>query len=227
MQRTGILCLLSLFPLRICLAQEEVKVSIVPLFDGKPLELGRFYPFEKRDSIRIETLKFYMSEPELLMDDRTAQNEKNLYRLVDASNEKSLHFSLKTKTGFTFNHIHFTLGIDSITQVSGAMGGDLDPTKGMYWTWDNGYIHAKIEGQSTRCATRNREFQVHLGGYRSEVNTCKMITLPVKPATEIRVLIDLKTVLAEVDLAKTHHIMSAGKEAVRISSLLAKNLKTN
>lgn len=227
MRSIRLLFLLLFFPLWVCLAQKQVRVSIVPTFENKPLEFGHAYPFGKSDSVWVETFKFYLSALEFLKDDQSIWRETASFHLVDAGDEKTMHLGLNASPELGFNRIRFTLGIDSLTQVSGAMGGDLDPTKGMYWTWDNGYINTKIEGKSTLCATRNREFQLHLGGYRSDVNTSRTVTLPVKPAAEIQLLVDLKTVLSEVDLAKTHHIMSAGKEAVRISSLLTKNLKTN
>lgn len=106
------------------------------------------------------------------------------------------------------------------------MSGDLDPTKGMYWTWDNGYINAKIEGKSNRCPTRNQEFQWHVGGYRKGVNTSREVTLKVKNWTAVPIQFDLKPVLSGFDLAKFHHLMSAGKEGVVLSDLLAQNFKT-
>ena len=76
--------------------------------------------------------------------------------------------------------IKFNLGIDSLTNVSGVMGGDLDPTKGMYWTWQSGYINFKMEGSSAVCPTRNHEFQFHIGGYQDPFYAMQTLELEVK-----------------------------------------------
>jgi hypothetical protein len=49
--------------------------------------------------------------------------------------DKHSKLSFDLPTYLKYDQIQFQLGIDSLTNVSGAMGGDLDPTKGMYWTW--------------------------------------------------------------------------------------------
>ena len=67
--------------------------------------------------------------------------------------------ALQIPSNIPFSKLKFQLGIDSLTNVSGAMGGDLDPTKGMYWTWQSGYINMKIEGKSNSCKTRKNQFQ--------------------------------------------------------------------
>jgi hypothetical protein len=44
--------------------------------------------------------------------------------------------------------IRFLLGVDSARNVSGIQTGALDPARGMFWTWNSGYVMAKIEGSS-------------------------------------------------------------------------------
>jgi len=48
--------------------------------------------------------------------------------------------------------------VDSLANVSGAMSNDLDATKGMYWSWQSGFINLKIEGKSASCKTRKINF---------------------------------------------------------------------
>jgi len=56
------------------------------------------------------------------------------------------------------------IGTDSITNVSGALDGDLDPIKGMYWAWNSGCINFKLEG--TRVISgKKTPFEYHIGGY--------------------------------------------------------------
>jgi hypothetical protein len=63
--------------------------------------------------------------------------------------------------------------------VSGAQTGALDPTKGMFWTWNTGYIMAKLEGNSQLANTPNNEIQYHIGGFKGEDNVVQRIDLPL------------------------------------------------
>ena len=128
------------------------------------MEKNYFLPL-LNDSIKIETLKFYISDFELLENKKIIYSDKKRYHLLDFENENSMNILTSKITIGNYNVAKFMLGIDSATNVSGAMGGDLDPTKGMYWTWQSGYINIKLEGKSKVCRTRNHEFQFHIGGY--------------------------------------------------------------
>lgn len=210
-------------------AQEEksVQVSFLPVFGKNPVSSkNSFFKLESGDSLHLEILKFYISEIQFLNNETVVWQESASFHLVDLEYPESMNISMKGLKNRNYNQIRFRFGIDSSTNCSGAMSGDLDPTKGMYWTWDNGYINAKIEGKCNRCLSRNQEFQWHVGGYRNGVNTSRVITLKVKQGTIIQIQFDLQPVLNGFDLAKNHHIMSAGKEGVAISNLFVQNFKT-
>ena len=83
---------------------------------------------------------------------------------------KEVALCLEIPEDTEFDAIQFNLGIDSLTNVSGALGGDLDPTKGMYWTWQNGYVNFKLQGTSDLCNNPKNEFEFHLGGYLKPFN---------------------------------------------------------
>ena len=116
--------------------------------------------------------------------------------------------------------IKFNIGIDSITNYGGAMGGDLDPTKGMYWTWQNGYINFKLEGKSNLIGANNNEFTFHLGGYQNTFSTLQTLQFPVQYLSGIQINIAIDKLINEIDLSKQNHIMSPSKEAVILSNKL-------
>ena len=91
-----------------------------------------------------------------------------------------------------FNTIAFNLGIDSITNVSGAQGGDLDPTKGMYWAWQSGFINIKLQGTSNSCPPPKNEFEFHLGGYQYPFNSLQTIILKTGNEKKLRYFLILK-----------------------------------
>lgn len=193
-----------------------------PVYGNSKLDLnGTYYKLTNDDSLQIETLKFYISNIEFLNNGKVVWKEENSYHLIDASNDKTLRIPFNNIPVSTYNKISFDLGIDSLTNVSGALGGDLDPTKGMYWTWQNGYINFKQEGKSNLCRTRNNEFQFHLGGYQSPFSTLQTVSLEVKETDRINIELDLKKFIAVSYLSKQNQIMSPCSDAVYLSKRAA------
>ena len=115
--------------------------------------------------------------------------------------------------------IHFYIGIDSITSVSGALEGDLDPSKGMYWAWQSGYINFKIEGKSPSAKTRKNKFHFHVGGYIKPFYAIREVKLATKEAKnqQINIKMDWAKLFAHVQLAKLNSIMIPSKEAMQLA----------
>ena len=132
-------------------SQTQTSLKFNPSFGQSKLSSDSAYKISINDSIQITAFKFYISNLELLNKNKSVWKDSIPFHLIDAFNEKTLAFKIPTNIPYT--KVKFNLGIDSITNVSGAMGGDLDPTKGMYWTWQSGYINFKLEGISNLCKT--------------------------------------------------------------------------
>jgi len=195
-----------------------VTINFNLLFANAPLHLNRVNIAHGKDTVIIETLKFYVSSIELIDNNKRVWKEDNSYHLLDASDASSLKISFNTPPGLYFNRVKFNLGIDSATNVSGAMGGALDPTRGMYWTWQSGYINLKLEGKSNRCKTRNNEFVYHLGGYQGENNALQTVMLNIQPKENIDISMDVATFISLADASVVNHIMSPSKEAVLLAA---------
>jgi hypothetical protein len=201
----------------------SIQFSISPTFGSTTLHLADS-AFTANDSthLKITEVKFYISEIQFLKNGRIVLEEKNSFHLVDASEINSLKISIDNKQNISFDQLKFNLGIDSATNVSGAMGGDLDPTKGMYWTWQSGYINFKLEGTTNLCPTRKNEFEFHLGGYQQPNYCLQTLSFPINNSGKINLKLDVQKILQQIDLAKTNHIMSPSAEAVLISKIVAK-----
>lgn len=178
------------------------------------------YNSSHHDSIMITNVQFYLSKIELLNKGKTIWQEPNSYHLLSADDSSSLHLKLLTPANLTFNSIRFYIGIDSTTNYAGAQGGDLDPTKGMYWTWQNGYINFKLEGKSTQCNTRNNEFTFHIGGYQFPYNALQTAIIPCSTANTINFNIDISKWFDAIDLSKQNHVMSPNAEALLLANKL-------
>lgn len=205
--------------------KQELEVQFVPTYGNKEVQFDEaWYTLPSGDSIIFEVFKCYISDLCLYSNDKKVFTEKDSYHLI--SNEGNMQFSLMLPHGTSFDAIRFNLGIDSATSNSGALGGDLDPAKGMFWTWQSGYINCKIEGRSNLCPTRHHAFEFHLGGYAAPYCAMQQVKLPVKQNHTIRVEVPLDKFIAGLNLKKQHSIMSPGADAVTLSKLLAKTLQS-
>ncbi|MBL0105315.1 MAG: hypothetical protein IPP51_16990 [Bacteroidetes bacterium] len=166
-------------------------------------------------------MKFYVSDLTLLDKGKTVYHFPKKYFLLDFENPSTLNIDLPKKKDF--DEVQFHLGIDSTTNVSGALGGDLDPVYGMYWSWQSGYINFKIEGVSNVCATRNHVFQFHLGGYLPPFASMQDVDLMVNDKRTI--VLDILSFLNGISLSETNEVMSPNEKAVELSNLIAKNFK--
>lgn len=179
-----------------------------------------------KDSIRVDECKFYISNLSFLNKSKVVYTEKESYHLIDITDPKSLQIACITPQHLVYDQLSFYLGIDSVTNVSGVMEGDLDPTRGMYWTWQSGYINLKLEGKSSLCSNPRKEFQIHLGGYQKPFLALQKVLLNTPTNPLIDITFDLGELMQSVDLVKAHHVMSPTHEAVRLSEIAARCFKT-
>lgn len=96
--------------------------------------------------------------------------------LVDQGDSASLDLALTTSLD-SIESIRFSVGVDSIYNTGGVQSGDLDPMLGMFWTWNTGYIYARLEGISDSARAPAHRFTWDVGGYRARANALRMVTL--------------------------------------------------
>ncbi len=190
-------------------------------FQDKTFETGKYFIINQKDSIQLTQLRFYISNIECFTDDKTSFKEKDSYHLVDLTENKFDTIRIDLKSNQNIKLIKFNLGIDSLTNSNGVLGGDLDPTTGMYWTWQSGYINFKLEGNSNLCPTRNNSFSYHIGGYSGKTNALQTITLNTEKESNILIQFDLSKLFNSINLGTTNQIMSPKPEAVEIAKILA------
>lgn len=205
-----------------CQETGSIKISWYERFKNIPIILHEsVYPIENGNTIKFETLKFYISNIQLFQNDVDVYSEPNSFHLIDVSDTSSQNIFLNPPHRINFNKIKFNLGIDSITNVSGVMGGDLDPTKGMYWAWQSGYVNFKMEGTSTACTPPKNDFEFHLGGYQYPFNSLQKIELKTSSKTNLKIILELNKFFTAIDLTTQKYIMSPCVDAVIFSKQLA------
>jgi hypothetical protein len=206
----------------ICAQQSLSQLNFELTFNEKALKLGKTYTLpENEDSISFDVLRFYISDLQFIDNEQIVNKSKKKHILIDLEKPETLQIAIDEYTG-TFDKVKFTLGIDSLTNVSGAMGGDLDPMYGMYWTWQSGYINFKLEGQANKCPARKNEFMFHLGGYLAGNLAAQTIELKINKAVEsLTITFPIDKLLSQINLTENYRIMSPNQDAVEMSRLIA------
>lgn len=214
------LLLLTLSPL----SAQQVTVEFNPILDGKALDFSGAAAgadnVKKGNGLMVETLRFYLSNLVLLKGDSVVHRAAKRHHLLDAEQPESLRLPLQTTADY--DELRFILGVDSLTAASGAFGGDLDPTNGMYWTWRSGYINFKLEGTSPNCPARKNRFQFHVGGFQGPFNSEREVRLRVNPATIILIQINLDQFFSQTDISIDYQIMSPNEQSSALADLLVK-----
>ena len=199
---------------------DSLAVNFYLKFNKLPLELHKNYVSTSKDTLTIETFRCYISNIQIQYNDNSVFTQKNSYHLLDLDNPNSFQIPITRKNDKLISKITFNIGIDSTTNNAGAMAGDLDPVKGMYWAWQSGYINMKIEGKSSSCKTRNNEFQFHLGGYLQPNYAMRRMKFGVdkKADTDINIGIDLNAFFSNVNLKQINSVMIPGKAAMELAN---------
>jgi hypothetical protein len=193
-------------------------------FNKLPLELNKKYVSANKDTLTIETFRCYISNIQIQYKDNSVFIQKNSYHLLDFENPKSFQIPITKTSDKLISKITFNIGIDSTTNNSGALTGDLDPVKGMYWAWQSGYINMKIEGKSLSCKTRKNEFQFHIGGYLQPYYAMRQISFDLnkKADKDISFGVDLSQLLSNLNLTEINSVMIPGKEAMNMANYSTK-----
>ena len=191
------------------------KITFRAVLNNKPLIFNSNIPFEE-SYINIELFKLYVSNIEFIYKDASSFKEKSSFHLIDFANSKDCEIFISDNKR-EIKQLSFDIGIDSATNYQGAKGGDLDPLKGMYWTWQSGYINFKIEGSSPLCSSSKKKFAFHIGGFQYPFNAIQHIVLDENSASEITVEIKLDDFFKSVQLEQSTNVMSPGRKAMFIA----------
>ncbi len=160
-------------------AQQNIQLQFHHKVGDKNLQLfTETYSNAFNESFTVNRFKYYISSI-TIMDDKGKQFiVKHKYFLIDEADSNSKKISINTSLK-NIAAIEFTIGVDSLHNVSGVQTGTLDPMHGMFWTWKSGYVFAKLEGQSDSSHAQGKYFGYHIGGFRTNENALRKIRLSI------------------------------------------------
>lgn len=211
------------FPIYCQSNNDSLSVNFHLEFNKMPFEFSKQYISANKDTLAIEVFKCYISNIKIHYNDNSSFAQKNSHHLLDSDNPNSFHIPIPKKESKLITRITFDFGIDSLTNTAGALAGDLDPLKGMYWTWQSGYINMKMEGKSPSCKTRKNQFQYHIGGYLNPNCALRKVELELdKKHSPINIAIDLYPFFSHLKLDEMNSVMIPGKAAMTLADYAAK-----
>ena len=135
------------------------------------------------ETFSVTNFKYYVSNVKLIKHDGTKYEVPNSYFLIDANDTNSLIAELSNIPGGKYTGIEYMIGVDSARNVSGSQTGALDPVNGMFWSWNQGYIFMKLEGQSS--ASSNNSFVYHIGGFSGAYSALRTVSIDFTPSVLI------------------------------------------
>ncbi len=202
-------------------ANRRVHVKFQPTFENKEILLNTLYRSSLGDSLQLSTFRWYISHVQLRHQHQVVSVYPKQAILMDLADRSSLQFEITVDDSVQFNEIQFGVGIDSVTNDAGVHGGDLDPTKGMYWAWQSGYINLKLEGSFSSAKHSPTKFEFHLGGFLAPFNAYQTARIPVHSADSLILNWRFDSFFSTSECMQHAHIMSPGSVAVKMSEFLA------
>ncbi|MCD6016988.1 MAG: hypothetical protein K0S53_109 [Bacteroidetes bacterium] len=210
--------------------KQNVIIEIKPVFAGRLLTISTAtYVSSGGDTLSIDRFRFYVSAIVLTLENGEKFIEQNSYHLIDVEDPSSFIVILQNVPTAKISSIDFNIGVDSTASVSGALAGELDPVKGMYWAWNSGYINAKLEGTcKSNKGKKNHPFEFHVGGYLLPHYAIRSVKLNLQtPGSKIILMADASAWLDGVDLKKENSVMIPGREAMQVADKYSKMFSTN
>ena len=138
-----------------------VEVNLSHIFGKNPVILNTAnYINAASDTFNIEDLRYYFSNLSFQKQNGDWVNLKN-YHLIDIKTASTQTFTISKLPAGHYKAVKYMLGVDSVSNGSGLQEGALDPSWGMFWTWNTGYIFFRIMGRNPNSA---RAYSLDLGG---------------------------------------------------------------
>lgn len=206
----------------------KIAVDVSPAFGSEELQYSKYYLNAAGDSVNVTRFAYYVSNVVFVKSDGSAFAEPESYHLLDHAGSATKGFTVANVPLGEYSSLSFLIGVDSLRNCSGAQSGDLDPAKGMFWTWNSGYIFLKMEGRAPRSAG-NKAYTYHIGGFKGVNKSMQKVSLSfngsiLKSAQGGLARVVLKADAAEIfkspniiDVSTFYYQMSEGAGAKKLS----------
>jgi hypothetical protein len=140
--------------------------------------LGTPYVTASGDSITLTTFNYYFSNVKLIKSNDSLWSMPDSYYLVRLTSTGSeVELEIPNVPVGEYKGISYMIGVDSTRVVEADLSlPSLQPSNGMFWSWNSGFIFVKCEGTSPQSSRPNRDFIFHIGGYRHPNNAIQTVS---------------------------------------------------
>ncbi|NBO71018.1 hypothetical protein EBV26_11120 [bacterium] len=214
----------------------RVDISIQHGMSDKTFNLGEEYTLGNGEKIKASMLRYYISNVifEKADGSRYVIPQDSSYFLVDEAIPSSKILKFTSIPAGTYTKLYLTIGVDSLRCTMGLekRTGVLDigaAAQDMYWSWNSGYIHFKMEGTFTAPSGTIGDMRFHVGGFGGysspTINAVRNISLDISSAPLIISGNSSKTLYLNADIEKVF----TGKKAFSVaenSAVMFSNFST-
>jgi hypothetical protein len=211
----------------------NLSINFTPVVGAVKLSFDSTYTNFWNEPYSVSAFKFYVCKFDLMNTESGAVYHINpdKYFLINAADSATWSVKLSS-IPFRYNRISFLIGVDSIRNVSGAQTGELDPAKGMFWTWNSGYIMAKLEGNSALSSLTNKKFEYHIGGFKGTESVLRKPALLLPSGQFSEVVTNKKSTIfinANINawFYNPHELRIKNNPACTTPGLMAKHISEN
>jgi hypothetical protein len=202
------------------------------------LNTAASYLSETGDSISLTQFNYYISNIQLVNKSGEVWKEADSYHLIKVGSSPLVELKLKDIPTGEYTAIRYTIGVDSVRNVSGAQEGALDPKEGMFWSWNTGYIFIKIEGTSPSSSDNNK-ITFHIGGFNRATGNNALVEkedafgnelLKVKSGhahASIHFKLDASIIFKNIELTTLNRVKMPGVNAQSIANKFASSLNVD
>lgn len=166
------------------------------------------------DDFYVTTFKYYISNIVLTKTNGDTVQMPDSYFLINAADSSTLTQQLAGVPAGKYKAISFLIGVDSLRNFAGAQSGCLDPAKGMFWSWKSGYIFVKMEGVSSKSASRKNRLTFHIGGATDPDNTIREFSQDLPARLKIK-----NNRVADMNIDVNAAALFMGNSTVKFSDL--------
>jgi hypothetical protein len=165
----------------------KVNIELNHLVGTQALQFNtQTYTNANGDDFKVTTLKYYLSNFILTKSDGSKVTIPESYYLVNAADASSTLPQLDNVPAGDYTKIDFTIGVDEARNFAGAQTGALDPAKGMFWSWNSGYIFLMFEGTSSKSKQASNQLFFHVGGAKAPTNAVRTVSIDLPQVVRVR-----------------------------------------
>ena len=88
----------------------------------------------------------------------------------------------------------------------------------MFWTWNTGYIFAKLEGNAPVAQTAAHSFTYHIGGFKNGENAMRIIKLPLQKSNDQQNIHQQQISQINIHIKVDINAWFNGKESIQIAT---------